>query len=78
MWNGQLYEFNHTMPGFVNNKTLTNENIADIISYVSNAFSDRSKGLKPDKIKEPRTEKPKNGSEYTKEELLKLSTETNY
>jgi len=76
--NGQLYEFNHTMPSFVNNKTLTNEDIADIISYVSNAFSDRPKGLKPYKIKELRTEKPKKSSEYTKEELLELSTETNY
>lgn len=76
--NGQLYEFNHAMPGLVNNKTLTDEDIADVISYVSNAFSDRPKGLKPDKIKELRTEKPKKGSEYTEEELLELSTETNY
>ncbi len=76
--NGQLYEFNHAMPGLANNKTLTDEDIADIISYVSNAFSDRPKGLKPDKIKELRTEKPKKGSEYTEEELLELSTEANY
>ena len=68
--NGQLYEFNHAMPGLVNNKTLNDEDISDIISYVSNAFSDNPKGLKQEMIKELRSDIPKKASEYTEEELL--------
>ena len=71
--NGKLYELNHAMPGLGNNKALDDKDISDIISYVSNAFSDKPKGVRPAKIKELRNEKPEKGSEYTEEELWQRS-----
>jgi mono/diheme cytochrome c family protein len=71
--NGQLYELNHAMPGLGNNKALDDKDISDIISYVSNAFSDRPKGIRPARIQELRNEKPSMGTEYTEEELLQRS-----
>ena len=68
--NGTLYELGHAMPGLTNDKNLSDKDISDIISYVTNAFSNTPKGLKTAKIKELRAEKSKSGMEYTEEELL--------
>lgn len=70
--NGERYEFNQAMPGLIGNKNLTDKDIADIISYVTNAFSDNPKGITAKKIKELRTKKSKSGGEYTEAELLEL------
>ena len=66
---GELYDENHQMPGLKYNKNLTDKDISDIISYVTNAFSVNPKGLKPEKIKELREVKSKDGMEYTEKEL---------
>ncbi|MBC8768335.1 c-type cytochrome [Arenibacter sp. BSSL-BM3] len=66
---GELYDENHQMPGLKYNKNLSDKDISDIISYVTNAFSVNPKGLKPEKIKELRDVKSKDGMEYTEEEL---------
>ena len=66
---GSLYELNHVMPGLSNNETLTDSDISAIISYVGNAFNDYPKGLRSNKVKELRQNKPESGSEYTIEEL---------
>ncbi|MCK0146149.1 c-type cytochrome [Arenibacter sp. F26102] len=66
---GELYDENHQMPGLKYNKNLSDKDISDIISYVTNAFSVNPKGLKPEKIKELRDVKSKDGMEYTAEEL---------
>ncbi len=51
--NGQLYEFNNTMPNFGNN--FTDAQIADIIRYLHNAFvTTPVKPITADKIKELR------------------------
>ncbi|MCM4152712.1 dehydrogenase [Arenibacter sp. N53] len=68
---GELYDENHQMPGLKYNKNLSDKDISDIISYVTNAFSVNPKGLKPEKIKELREIKSKDGMEYTEEELHK-------
>ena len=68
--NGTLYELGHVMPGLLNNEKLTDEDIADIIAYVTSAFSDVPKRLKPAKIKALRSEKSLSGMEYTEEELI--------
>jgi mono/diheme cytochrome c family protein len=70
--NGERYEFNQAMPGLIANETLTNKDIADIISYVTNAFSDNPKGITLEKIQELRSKKSKSGGEYTEAELLEL------
>ena len=67
--NGEVYDNNHQMPGLKYNKNLSDKDISDIISYVTNAFSVNPKGLKPDKIKELREVTSKDGMEYTEKEL---------
>ncbi len=66
---GELYDENRQMPGLKYNKNLTDKDISDIISYVTNAFSVNPKGLKPEKIKELRDVNSKDGMEYTEKEL---------
>ncbi len=70
--NGERYEFNQAMPGLIGNETLTDKDIVDIISYVTNAFSDKPKGISVEKIMELRSKKSKSGGEYTEAELLEL------
>lgn len=70
--NGELYDNGHQMPGLKYNKNLSDKDISDIISYVTNAFSVNSKSLKPAKIKELRDKESKDGMEYTEEELYEL------
>jgi mono/diheme cytochrome c family protein len=67
--NGELYDNNHQMPGLKYNKNLSDKDISDIISYVTNAFSVNPKGLKPEKIKELRSVMSKDSMEYTEKEL---------
>lgn len=71
--NGEPYDFNLAMPGLVRNENLTDKDIADIISYVTNAFSDNPKALTKEKVGELRSIKSRSGSEYTMEELLEYS-----
>ncbi|GAB1855479.1 dehydrogenase [Flavobacteriaceae bacterium MHTCC 0001] len=70
--NGNLYEMGHPMPGFKRSKDLSNEDIADVIAYVTSAFSKKPQRLSNDKIEELRNEFSKSGFEYTEEELLKI------
>ena len=71
--NGKQYEFNLAMPGLIRNESISNKDIADIMAYVSNAFSDRPKFLKKEKVSELRVLRPKSGAEYTEEELIEFS-----
>jgi len=72
--NGKLYELNQAMPGLIANEGLSDKDISDIISYVTNAYTDNPKGLSAEKIKELRVMIPQ-GGEYTEEELLELFIE---
>lgn len=67
--NGELYDMNLAMPGLIRNQEISDKDIADIISYVTNAFSNRPVALKPDTIKDLREVKSASGMEYTEEEL---------
>lgn len=73
--NGELYEMNQAMPGLGANESLSDKDIADIITYVSNAFANRPQGISEEKIKNLRAFKSQNGNEYTEEELLQLTFE---
>lgn len=68
--NGKLYDLNQAMPGMAGNESLSDEDISDVISYVTNAFSRESKYLAPEKIKKLREQKPKDGGEFTEQELM--------
>ncbi|WP_276167493.1 DUF7133 domain-containing protein [Zobellia alginiliquefaciens] len=70
---GERYDLNLAMPGLIRNEDISNKDIADIISYVTNAFSDEPKRLSIDKIEELRSTKPESGAEYTEQELLDFS-----
>ena len=73
--NGKQYDLNQAMPGLLGNDALSDEDIADVISYVTNAFSDTPKGIAQEKVKELRNKKPESGGEYTVEELERFSGE---
>jgi mono/diheme cytochrome c family protein len=67
--NGKRYEFNQAMPGLNANPNLSDKDISDVITYVTNAFSKSPKWVDPKKIKQLRDKKPENGGEYTEKEL---------
>ncbi|GAA3572183.1 DUF7133 domain-containing protein [Snuella lapsa] len=71
--NGKLYELGTVMPGLIHNQNISDADIADIISYVNNAFSVNNVSLSPDKVKMLRNKKPKSGNEYTEKELLEYT-----
>ncbi|TLP71119.1 c-type cytochrome [Maribacter sp. ACAM166] len=70
--NGEEYNINLAMPGLIRNETISDKDIADIISYVTNAFSDVPKTLRKERIKELRSVKSSSGMEYTEIELKAL------
>ena len=70
---GKRYEINQAMPGLNNNATLSDKDISDVITYVTNAFSIAPKWIAPKTIKELRNKKPENGAEFTEQELKNYS-----
>lgn len=70
---GKRYDINLAMPGLNRNETISDNDIAGIIAYVTNAFSNEPMGLKAEEVKALRGLKPKSGAEYTEEELLGYS-----
>lgn len=67
------YNFNGEMPGLVNNPDIKNKDISNIISYLRNAFSTKSKKITLDEIEAIRNESPNDGHSYTQEQLDSLS-----
>lgn len=70
--NGEVYDKDHQMPGLIHNRDISDQDIADVISYVTNAFSNRPRSLKPSKIEALREQKSKSGMEYTEAELEEM------
>lgn len=70
--NGKLYELDSYMPGLANNLEYTDEDIANLISYMHNAFPNKSKSITAERIKILRDKKPSKGKLFTEEELLKI------
>ncbi len=68
--NGKLYLLNGVMPGLANNSEYDDRDIANIISYIQNAFVKNGEKINIERIKELREFKPKNGTFFTEEELL--------
>jgi len=69
--NGKRYEMNAQMPGLLNNPEFTDQDIVDLMTYLSNAFGTSGRGANVKLIKELRNQKPKNGA-YTEQELLDI------
>ena len=66
--NGKAYEFNTKMPGFIFNDQVSDKDIADIIMFLQNAFTELPKGANPEMIQSLRNEKPKDDM-FTEDEL---------
>lgn len=71
---GKRYEMNAQMPGLLNNPDFTDQEIVDLMRYLSNAFGTSSGRVNTEMIKELRQRKPKEGA-YTEEELNQISNE---
>jgi mono/diheme cytochrome c family protein/glucose/arabinose dehydrogenase len=69
---GKEYNINLAMPGLIGNETISDKDIADIISYVTSAFSDVPTTLKRERIQELRSVKSSSGMEFTEAELMTL------
>ncbi len=70
---GETYNLNLAMPGLIRNESISDKDIADVIAYVSNAFSDQPDWFKEERVTELRKLVPKSGAEYTEEELQQHS-----
>lgn len=70
--NGQRYEFNALMPGLKDNPSLTDEDIAGIVNFVNNSFSETIVGISGEEVSDLRAKVPKEGKVYTEKELNKL------
>lgn len=69
--NGKQYEFNAQMPGLSANENMSDQDITDLITYLSNAFGESKREASPELIKSWRDIKPKEGA-YTEAELLEI------
>lgn len=67
---GKLYQLNNDMPGLANNKSLSDQDIADIIKFTQNAFAKEGKGISADEIKKLRDKKPAGGGLFNEKMLL--------
>jgi mono/diheme cytochrome c family protein len=70
--NGKGYDLNLAMPGLIRNESITDRDIANIIAYVTNAFTPSPKALEEERINELRNIKSASGMEFTMDELLQF------
>jgi mono/diheme cytochrome c family protein len=72
--NGKLYQLNNEMPGLVNNKEISDQDIVDIIKYTQNALAKEGKGIYPSDVKILRDKKPL-GVLFNEKQLLETDFE---
>nr|WP_299418086.1 c-type cytochrome [uncultured Emticicia sp.] len=72
--NGKLYQLNNEMPGLINNKEISDEDIADIIRYTQNALAKEGKNISPSDVKKMRDKKPL-GVLFNEKQLLETDFE---
>jgi mono/diheme cytochrome c family protein len=70
--NGIQHEFNTEMPGIATNSEMSNQDIADLINYLNNAFGTSKRKIDVEQIQELRKMKPASGEAFTEEELNSL------
>lgn len=73
--NGKLYKLGGAMPGLVDNQSISDRDIADIVHYLQKSFVKEQKKISPEEIKALREQKPKQGDIFTEEELKKTKFE---
>lgn len=67
--NGQRYELNNEMPGLSNNPDISDQDIAEVIAYLQNAFAKGFKFIPASSVKTMR-ESPPEGGIFTEKQLL--------
>jgi mono/diheme cytochrome c family protein len=72
--NGKLYQLNNEMPGLVNNKEISDQDIVDIIKYTQNALAKEGKSISPSDVKILRDKKPV-GVLFNEKQLLETNFE---
>ena len=70
---GKLYELNGTMPGLINNNSISDQDITNIIHFLQNAYVHDKIRTSPEEIKKLRSQKPTNGALWTEEDILKIN-----
>ena len=68
--NGKLYQLNNDMPGLINNSSISDQDIIEIIRYTQNAFAKEGKGITVDELKKLRAKKPKGSGVFNEKQLL--------
>ncbi|RRB02865.1 DUF7133 domain-containing protein [Larkinella rosea] len=67
---GKLYQLNNEMPALINNKDVSDQDIADIIRFTQNAFAKVGKGISAEDVKKMRSKKPEGSGAFTEKQLL--------
>lgn len=67
--NGELLRFNNVMPGLRDNPDLSDEDIANLLSFVRNAFGTEPIDINKEAVKSMRIKAPKNNKLFTEETL---------
>ncbi|GAB4021511.1 hypothetical protein GCM10028808_66600 [Spirosoma migulaei] len=68
--NGKLYQLNNEMPALINNKEISDQDIADIIRFTQNAFAKDGKGITTEDVKKMRDKKPSGSGIFNEKQLL--------
>ncbi|MVM30303.1 c-type cytochrome [Spirosoma sp. HMF4905] len=68
--NGKLYQLNNEMPALINNKEISDQDIADIIQFTQSAFAKVGKGISANEVKKMRDKKPAGTGIHTEKQLL--------
>lgn len=68
--NGKLYQLNNDMPGLINNTSISDQDIIEIIRYTQNAFAKEGKGITLDELKKLRAKKPEGSGVFNERQLL--------
>ncbi|MFN8347945.1 MAG: c-type cytochrome [Spirosomataceae bacterium] len=68
--NGKLYTLNNEMPALINNKAISDQDIADIIRFTQNAFAKAGKNISTEDVKKMRERRPPGNGILTEKQLL--------
>nr|WP_293840865.1 c-type cytochrome [uncultured Arsenicibacter sp.] len=68
--NGTVYRLNNEMPALLNNKDISDQDIADIIRFTQNAFAKQGKNISAADVKLMRDKKPAGTGVFTEKQLL--------
>ena len=72
---GKTYQLNNEMPGLINNNTISDQDIAEIVRFTQNAFAKEGKNISTEDVKKMRAKKPEGTGVFTEKLLLEMDFE---